>query len=107
MFVVTLTYVADIAEVDAENEGHVAWLDSQFADGVFLASGPRLPRHGGVILAAGIDREELNRRLSLDPFAEKCLADYTVIEFEASRVAPGMEKLLPDAASPTPTPDES
>ncbi|MFI5954540.1 YciI family protein [Cryptosporangium sp. NPDC051539] len=99
MFVVTLTYVADISEVDAELDGHMAWLESQFTDGVFVASGPRVPRHGGVILAQGVDREELNRRLSLDPYAEKCLADYTVIEFDPTRVAEGYEKVRSDSAS--------
>src|SRR5690349_19623601 len=99
MFVVTLTYVADISEVDAEEEAHLAWLDSQFADGVFVASGRRIPHHGGVILAVGVEREELNRRLSLDPYAEKLLADYTVVEFDPTRVAPGYEKLRSDSAS--------
>ena len=100
MFVVTLTYVADISEVDAEEPAHLAWLDSQFADGVFIAAGHRVPRHGGVIFADGVDREELNRRLTLDPWAEKCLADYTVVEFDPTRVAPGFEKLRSDTASP-------
>jgi uncharacterized protein YciI len=100
MFVVTLTYVADISEVDAEEDAHLAWLDGNFSDGVFVAAGHRVPRHGGVILADGVDREELNRRLSLDPYAEKCLADYTVVEFDATRVAPGFEKLRADSATP-------
>ncbi|GAA3385200.1 YciI family protein [Cryptosporangium minutisporangium] len=99
MFVVTLTYVADVSEVDAQMDAHLEWLDSQFADGVFVASGRRVPRHGGVILAVGVEREELNRRLALDPFAENCLADYTVVEFDPTRVAPGYEKLRSDSAT--------
>jgi uncharacterized protein YciI len=93
VFVVTLTYVAEIDLIDKKMDDHIAWLDAQYADGVFLASGARVPRQGGVILAAGLDRADLNRRLALDPFAEECLADYTVVEFAANRTKPGYENL--------------
>jgi hypothetical protein len=56
-FVVTLTYQVDLSEVDAALPEHVAWLDQQYADGVFVASGPQVPTP-----------EALERRLALDPF---------------------------------------
>lgn len=99
MFVVTLTYVAEIDLIDKKMDDHISWLDAQYADGVFLTSGPRVPRQGGVILADGLDRADLNRRLALDPFAEECLADYTVVEFTPGRTAPGYEKLRSDSAA--------
>jgi uncharacterized protein YciI len=52
-----------------------------------------VPREGGVILAAGIERAELEARLALDPFQRKNLAEYTVTEFAPRRVAPGLERL--------------
>jgi uncharacterized protein YciI len=99
VFVVTLTYVAEIEEIDEAMDEHVAWLEKQFADGVFIASGRRIPRQGGVILADGLERADLNRRLALDPFAEKCLADYTVVEFDPNRTAGGYENLASDSAA--------
>lgn len=95
MFVVTLTYLVDLAEVDAALPEHVAWLDQQYADGVFIASGRQVPRVGGLILAAGTSREDLERRLALDPFGRHGLAGYSVAEFVPSRVADGLEQLLP------------
>lgn len=93
MFVVTLTYLTDLDRVDEALPDHLTWLDRQYADGVFLASGRRVPRTGGVILAAGVDRAELDARLATDPFAERCLAGYEVTEFVASRVADGLERM--------------
>lgn len=97
MFVVTLTYVAELAEVDEALEEHGAWLDAHFADGVFLAAGRRIPRTGGVIIATAVNRAELDAILSEDPFSSRGLARYDVVEFEAQRVAPALKALLPAA----------
>ena len=94
MFIVTLTYLVDLGEVDAALRDHVAWLDQQYADGVFLASGRQVPRTGGVILAAGTSRADLDRRLALDPFRLRGLAEHAVTEFVPSRVADGLGNLL-------------
>ena len=94
MFVVTLTYLGDLSEVDAALPEHVAWLDQQYADGVFIASGRQVPRVGGLILVVGTNREELERRLALDPFGRLGLAEHAVIKFVPSRVADGLEQFL-------------
>jgi len=46
MFMVALTSLVDLSEVDAVLPEHVAWLDQQYADGVFVASGRQVPRVG-------------------------------------------------------------
>jgi uncharacterized protein YciI len=94
MLVITLTYRVGLEQIDAALQDHIAWLDQQYADGVFLASGPRVPRTGGVILAKDVTPAELERILDLDPFQRQGLADYTVTEFVPSRTAPGFESLL-------------
>jgi uncharacterized protein YciI len=94
MFLVTLTYRADLAEIDAALADHIAWLDQQYADKVFIASGRRVPRIGGVILAWNVSPQELEHRLATDPFHRRGLADYTVTEFIPSRTAEGFEALL-------------
>ncbi|MFR9775483.1 YciI family protein [Micromonospora sp. MS34] len=93
MFVVTLSYLTGLDRVDAALPDHLTWLDRQYTDGIFRASGRRVPRTGGVILAAGVDRAELDRRLATDPFAERGVAAYEVTEFVASRVAAGLEPM--------------
>lgn len=94
VFVVTLTYLVDLSEIDAALPEHVAWLDQQYADGVFIASGRQVPRVGGLILVAGTSREDLERRLALDPFGRLGLAEHAVVEFVPSRVTGGLEQLL-------------
>lgn len=55
MFVLELTYTAPLEDVDAVLEAHVAWLDEQYEKGLFLASGRKNSRDGGVIIAVAED----------------------------------------------------
>ena len=94
VFVVPLTYLVDLSEIDAALPEHVAWLDQQYSDGVFIASGRQVPRVGGLLLAAGTSRQDLERRLALDPFRRLGLAEHVVVEFVPSRVTGALEQLL-------------
>jgi uncharacterized protein YciI len=49
--------------------------------GSFLASGRKVPRTGGVILARGASREEIETIINLDPFYRHHVAEYEIIEF--------------------------
>lgn len=86
-FVVVLSYRAPLADIDAALPAHRAFLDAAYAEGVFLLSGPRVPRSGGVIVARAPSEEALRARLATDPFARLGLAEYALIPFEATRVA--------------------
>ncbi|QEL57605.1 YciI family protein [Chromobacterium paludis] len=92
MFVVSLTYTAPLSDVDALLPAHVQWLKQAYADGLFVASGRKVPRDGGVILARG-ERAALEARLAQDPFAQGGVARYDIIEFVPSMAAPGLESL--------------
>ncbi|WP_322015459.1 YciI family protein [Paraburkholderia sp. J12] len=91
MYVVSLTYQASLEAIDDALEAHRQFLDTHFAAGVFIAAGPKVPREGGVILAAGIERAKLDAILATDPFAVQGLAAYAVTEFKATRIAPGVQ----------------
>lgn len=88
MFIVILTYTAPLDEIDNRLDDHAAWLDENFAAGVFMASGRRNPRTGGVILAAGVDRAALQDAVDRDPFHVSGLAKHDIIEFLPNRVNP-------------------
>ena len=88
-----LTYVRPLAAVDALMREHVAWLDEQYAAGRFLVSGRRIPRTGGVIVARGDDRAEIEALAATDPFVAAGVATCEVIRFRASQTAPGLEGL--------------
>ena len=87
MFIVSLTYRVSLAEIDAHLADHRAFLDRHFASGAFLASGPKEPRTGGVILATVADRAELEAILDQDPFRRLGLADCAVEAFQPTRFA--------------------
>ncbi|PXX41759.1 MULTISPECIES: YciI family protein [Aquitalea] len=101
MFIVALSYIAPLEEIDARLAQHVLWLKQCYADGLFLASGRKEPRTGGIILARG-DRHALQQRLAQDPFALAGLARYDITEFHPSMTAPGLEALLAPAGEPAP-----
>ena len=61
MFIVTLTYLKPVEEIDALMHDHVAWLKKGYADGLFIASGRQVPRTGGVILARSGDEQACAR----------------------------------------------
>lgn len=93
MFIVSLTYKAPLEQVDAHLAAHVDYLKAQYEAGHFIASGRKIPRTGGVILAKMADRAALEAVLAQDPFSIHDLADYDVIEFDPSMVSPGFENL--------------
>ncbi|MEL7268615.1 MAG: YciI family protein [Bacteroidota bacterium] len=81
MFIVNLTYKVELQKIDEHLEAHVKFLDEQYKKGYFLASGPKVPRNGGVILANVDDKDELKNIIGKDPFKKHDLALYEVIEF--------------------------
>ena len=91
MFIVTLTYTAPLAVVDELVPAHRRWLEEYYSGGVFVASGRRVPRNGGVILARGVSREELERILATDPL--DVVRSYEVTEFVASMTAPELASM--------------
>jgi uncharacterized protein YciI len=94
VFVVTLTYVADLAEIDAAMPRHMAYLRRQYEEGIFLVSGRQVPRVGGVIIATGLERADLEERVAQDPFVAEGLAEASIVEFNASQTAPQLKGLL-------------
>ena len=93
MFIVTLTYLKPVEEIDALMHDHVEWLRRGYDEGLFIASGRRVPRTGGVILARSGDEAALRANLARDPFVVHGAARVDVVEFAASMTAPGAEVL--------------
>ena len=87
MFVIELVYKAPLAEIDAAMKAHVAFLNKRYASGHFLVSGRKIPRDGGIIIAVGQDRAEIEAIMREDPFCARGLADFRVVQFRASQHA--------------------
>jgi len=92
MFIIELTYKAPLTEIDAHMTAHVRFLKKHYAAGTFLISGRKIPRDGGIILAAGQTRERIAAIMREDPFCARGLADVRIIEFRASQRADDIPK---------------
>lgn len=92
MFILSLTYVKPQAEADRLMEPHMAWVQQGYDSGMFLASGRKVPRTGGVILASG-ERADIEAFVADDPFAVHGVADYDITEVALTRTAVGLEGL--------------
>jgi uncharacterized protein YciI len=94
MFVIELTYKTALTEIDAHMAAHVVFLKKYYAAGNFLVSGRKIPRDGGIILAVGKNREQIETIIREDPFYTRGLADFRIIEFRASQRADDIQKRL-------------
>lgn len=92
MFILSLTYIASLEDADRHMEAHMAWVKAGYDRGLFLASGRKLPRTGGVILAGG-EREVLQAMCAADPFTVHGIAEYEITEVAFTTTAPGFESL--------------
>jgi uncharacterized protein YciI len=94
MFVIELIYKAELVDIDAHMAAHVAFLKKYYAAGHFLVSGRKIPRDGGIILAVGESREQIEAIAEENPFYEHGLADFRIIEFRASQQANDIQQRL-------------
>ena len=94
MFVIELIYKASLAEIDAHMTAHVRFLKKYYAAGNFLVSGRKIPRDGGVILAVGDSRDQIEAIMREDPFCARGLADVRIIQFRASQRADDIQKRI-------------
>ena len=94
MFVIELIYKAELPRIDAHMKAHVAFLKKYYASGHFLVSGRKIPRDGGIILAVGKDRSEIEAIVREDPFVARGLADFRVVEFRASQQADDIQQRI-------------
>jgi uncharacterized protein YciI len=73
---------------------HMKFISACYKNKLFLASGRKVPRTGGIILAVGSSKAAMEELMAQDPFVANGLATVTVTEFQASQVRPEMKGLL-------------
>lgn len=94
MFIINLTYIVPLETLDAHMADHVAFLRKHYAKNVFVASGRKVPRTGGVILALAKSKEEVEKIIREDPFHKHRLAEFSITEFLTSQYHPDLKSLL-------------
>jgi uncharacterized protein YciI len=108
MFVIEIVYTAPLTAIDAHMAAHVKFLKKHYAAGHFLVSGRKIPRDGGIILAVGDSRGQIETIIAEDPFHRHELAEFRIIEFRASQYAGDLQALtVQDAAKNASRPSRS
>ncbi len=94
MFIISITYKADLSIVEQHLPAHRAYLDKYYSNGIFVLSGVKAPRTGGIILARASRRIIVDAIVKEDPFYKAGVADYSIVEFLPSKARVGLESLL-------------
>lgn len=94
MFIINLNYIVPLEELDTHMAAHVKYLKKYYNKNVFVASGRKVPRTGGIILALAGSKEEVEQIISEDPFYQHKLAELTITEFLTSQYHPDLKNLL-------------
>ena len=80
MFIVNITYIKPIEEIERHLADHIAWLDGYYLSGNFIASGRKIPRTGGVILVNAASKDLIENMFKSEPFYIAKFATYEIIE---------------------------
>jgi uncharacterized protein YciI len=94
LFVIELLYKKPLAEIDAVMPAHMKFLKKYYTSGHFLVSGRKIPRDGGVILATGETKQEIEAIVREDPFVARGLSDFRVIQFRPSQRADDIQQRI-------------
>lgn len=94
MFIIDLTYIVPLDELDKHMVDHVKFLRKYYKQNVFVASGRKVPRTGGIILAQADSREVIEGIIKEDPFYIQRLATFSITEFLTSQYHPDLKKFL-------------
>lgn len=85
MFIFSLTYVKPLSEVERLLPAHIQFLDEHYKKHLFMCSGRKTPRTGGIILCNCADMVEAKAIMEKDPFYKEGIAQYDIIEFVPSK----------------------
>jgi uncharacterized protein YciI len=85
MFIIDVTYKKDLDLVEQHLSAHRDFLDQGYKRNFFIASGPKNPRTGGILISTMRNRIQLEELLKQDPFYIHAIADYKIIEFTPTK----------------------
>ncbi|UGQ48787.1 YciI family protein [Massilia endophytica] len=94
MHIIFLRFGPNRAQASQWMAGHMQWIQQGLDDGSFLMAGSLDSSQGGLVLARGLDTEEIRRRVALDPFVIHGVVQAEVHRVTPSRLSTGMAALL-------------
>jgi uncharacterized protein YciI len=93
MIIVELTHQKPRAEVEKYLSGHIAFLERHYKQGTFMASGPKEPRDGGIILVQA-DEATARKIMQEDPLCQHNISEYRFIDFRPAMCKAGCENVF-------------
>ena len=94
MFIFSLTYVKPISEVERFLPAHIQFLDEHYKKCLFICSGRKVPRTGGIILCDCADAAKAREIMEKDPFFKEGIAQYEIIEFIPSKSSGALQTAI-------------
>ena len=91
LFVIDITYLTMLENIDPLLSPHMAFIERGYASGLFLASGAKVPRNGGIIIARGRSVADIEALITGDPFHMAGVAKYRITEFDPGNVAAALK----------------
>lgn len=94
MFIIDLHYIVPLEQLDAHMSDHVSFLKKYYKQNIFVTSGRKVPRTGGIILALAESKEAVEAIIAEDPFYIHKLAEFSITEFQTSQMHPDAKAFL-------------
>lgn len=94
MFIVLLKFSDNKAQAGEFMEGHNAWIQQGFADNIFLLVGSLQPGIGGGIFAHNVSLEDLQIRVSEDPFVAQNVVSAEILELAPAKADERLQFLM-------------
>lgn len=94
MFIVLLKFSGNKGQAGQFIDGHKAWIQQGFDDGVFLLVGSLQPNSGGGIVAHNTSLSELESRVNDDPFVAENVVNAEILEVAPARADERLDFLL-------------
>lgn len=85
MFIVLLKFSSNKGQAGQFMQGHKAWIQRGFDDGVFLLTGSLQPDLGGGIVAHNTSLSDLQSRVNRDPFVAEKVVSAEILEITPSQ----------------------
>ncbi|MHB8423161.1 MAG: YciI family protein [Leptospirales bacterium] len=91
LFTVLIRYIRPMEEVEKVVGEHRSYLEGIYQSGTLLASGPLIPRTGGILWLKAGSRREIERIVQADPYNRRGVATFEILEFAPKKLVPGFE----------------
>jgi uncharacterized protein YciI len=93
MLIVELEYLKPLEEVEKHLVAHRDFLQIYYDNGTFIASGPKDPRTGGIIIAA-TNKDNMQTIIEQDPFYIHGIGKYSITCFDPVKICPQLKELV-------------